>query len=79
VLFAAHAGPRILVFTSWGTAQFFGSLGLPPTQVDTVGEVVSSVAVLTCRAAPSLIPILLGAIVLVHFRMAFLFRNPHGG
>jgi putative oxidoreductase len=83
-LLAAPAG-LILVFTPEGTAPFFGSLGLPPTQADrvTVGEVVGSIAlflgVLTGGAARSLIPILLGAIVLVHLPMAFFVSNPHGG
>ena len=30
ILFLAHAGLKIFVFTPAGTAQFFGSLGLPP-------------------------------------------------
>ena len=30
VLFLAHAGLKILVFTPAGTAAFFGKLGLPP-------------------------------------------------
>ena len=29
LLFLAHAGLKIFVFTPAGTAQFFGSLGLP--------------------------------------------------
>jgi putative oxidoreductase len=29
-LFLAHVGLKIFVFTPAGTAQFFGSLGLPP-------------------------------------------------
>jgi putative oxidoreductase len=83
-LFAAPAG-LILVFTPEGTAPFFGSLGLPPTQADrvTVGEVVGRIAlfpgVLTGSVARSLVPILLGAIVLVHLLMAFFLSNPHAG
>jgi putative oxidoreductase len=75
----------ILIFTPEGTAPFFGSLGLPPTQADrvTVGEVVSSIVlvlgVLTGCAALSLIPIVRGAIVLVHLPMALFLSNPHGG
>jgi putative oxidoreductase len=30
VLFLAHAGLKIFVFTPAGTAGFFGSIGLPP-------------------------------------------------
>jgi putative oxidoreductase len=75
----------ILIFTPEGTAPFFGSLGLPPTQADrvTVGKVVGSIAlvlgVLTGCAALSLIPIVRGAIVLVHLPMALFLSNPHGG
>jgi putative oxidoreductase len=29
-LFLAHAGLKLFVFTPAGTAQFFGSVGLPP-------------------------------------------------
>jgi putative oxidoreductase len=83
-LFAAPAG-LILVFTPEGTAPFFGSLGLPPMQADrvTVGAVVGRIAlflgVLTGSVARSLVPILLGAIVVVHLLMAFFLSNPHAG
>ena len=30
VLFLAHASMKVFVFTPAGTAQFFGSIGLPP-------------------------------------------------
>ena len=30
LLFLAHAGLKVFVFTPAGAAQFFGSLGLPP-------------------------------------------------
>ena len=30
ILFLAHAGLKVFVFTPAGAAQFFGSLGLPP-------------------------------------------------
>ena len=30
LLFFAHAGLKIFVFTPAGTAQFFGAVGLPP-------------------------------------------------
>jgi putative oxidoreductase len=85
VLFLAHAGLKIFVFTPAGAAQFFGSLGLPPflAYVTILAEVVGGVALiagfLTRWAALALIPILLGAIVTVHGPAGFFFNNPNGG
>lgn len=84
-LFIAHASVKIFVFTPAGTAQFFGSLGVPPALAYLVilGEVVGGIAlilgVLTRWAALALLHILLGAIVLVHGPAGFFFTNPHGG
>jgi putative oxidoreductase len=85
VLFLAHAGLKIFVFTPAGAAQFFGSLGLPPflAYVTILAEVVGGVALIAgfyARwAAVALIPILLGAIVTVHGPAGFFFNNPNGG
>jgi putative oxidoreductase len=85
VLFLAHAGLKIFVFTPAGAAQFFGSLGLPPflAYVTILAEVVGGVALIagfyTRWAAVALIPILLGAIVTVHGPAGFFFNNPNGG
>jgi hypothetical protein len=75
----AHAGPRILVHPFAEGAVFrqlwaCADAGRPGGRGG--GQHRS---VLTCWAALSLIPILLRAIVLVHFPMAFFFSNPHGG
>ncbi len=85
VLFLAHAGLKIFAFTPAGTAQFFGSLGLPSflAYVVIVAEVVGGLALIagiyTRWAALALIPILLGAIVTVHGPAGFFFSNPKGG
>jgi len=85
VLFLAHASLKIFVFTPAGTAQFFGSIGLPPELaylIMTV-EVLSGVALIlgvwTRYAALAGIPILLGAIFSVHGAAGFFFTNPKGG
>lgn len=84
-LFLAHAGLKIFVFTPAGTAQFFGSLGLPPAlaYITIVWELAVAVALilgLWARiAAIAGIPILLGAIFTVHFAAGFFFSNPNGG
>jgi putative oxidoreductase len=84
-LFLAHAGLKIFVFTPAGTAQFFGSLGLPGflAYVVILAEVVGALALIlgfyARWAALALIPILLGAIVTVHGSAGFFFSNPKGG
>ena len=84
-LFLAHAGLKIFVFTPAGTAQFFGSLGLPGflAYLVILAEVVGGLALIAgfyARfAALALIPILLGAIFTVHGPAGFFFSNPNGG
>jgi putative oxidoreductase len=84
-LFLAHASLKIIVFTPAGTAQFFGSLGLPGflAYVVILAEVVGGLALIagfyTRWVALALIPILLGAIVTVHGPAGFFFSNPNGG
>lgn len=84
-LFLAHAWLKIFVFTPAGTAQFFGSLGLPPALAyltiawEVVGAVALILGVWPRLAAIALIPILLGAIATVHGPAGFFFTNPHGG
>jgi putative oxidoreductase len=85
ILFLAHAGLKLFVFTPAGTAQFFGSLGLPPflAYLTILAEVAGGVALIlgfyTRWAAVALIPILLGAIFTVHGPAGFFFNNPNGG
>lgn len=85
ILFFAHAGLKILVFTPAGTAKFFGSVGMPPELAYVVmsAEVLAAIALLlgvwTRVAALLATPILLGAIFTVHGPAGFFFTNPHGG
>jgi putative oxidoreductase len=84
-LFLAHAGLKLFVFTPAGTAQFFGSLGLPPAlaylviAAETAGGVALILGFHARWAALALIPILVGAIVTVHGSAGFFFSNPKGG
>ncbi len=85
ILFLAHAGLKIFVFTPAGTAGFFSSLGLPGwlAYVTIVWEVVGAIALIlgiyARLAALALIPILVGALVTVHLAAGFFFTNPNGG
>ncbi|ANG98537.1 quinol oxidase [Brucella pseudogrignonensis] len=85
ILFLAHAGLKIFVFTPAGTAAFFGSLGLPGwfAYVTILWEVVGAIALIIGIfpriAAVALIPILLGAIFTVHGAAGFFFTNANGG
>lgn len=85
ILFLAHAGLKIFVFTPAGTAGFFSSLGLPGwlAYVTIAWELIGALAlilgVLPRLAAIAMIPVLLGAIVTVHGPAGFFFNNPNGG
>ena len=85
ILFLVHAGVKILVFTPAGTAQFFGSLGLPPElayltiAVELAGGAALVAGVHSRAVALALVPVMLGTIVTVHGPAGFLFTNPNGG
>jgi len=85
VLFLAHASLKLFVFTPAGTAQFFGSVGLPPTfayfiiAADVLGGIALNLGLWTRVVAIALAPILLGAIFSVHGSAGFFFDNAHGG
>jgi putative oxidoreductase len=84
-LFLAHAGLKVFVFTPAGAAQFFGSLGLPPSlayltiAAEIAGGAALILGVFTRWVAIALVPVLLGAIVLVHGQAGFFFTNANGG
>ena len=75
----------MFVFTPAGTAQFFGSVGLPPAlaYVTITAELLGGIALVlglwTRVVAIALTPILLGAIFTVHGTAGFFFDNAHGG
>jgi putative oxidoreductase len=85
LLFLAHAGLKIFVFTPAGTAGFFASLGLPGflAYVVILAEVGGGIALIlglwTRWVALALVPILMGAIVLAHGAAGFFFTNTGGG
>jgi len=85
ILFLTHAGLKLFVFTPAGTADFFGSLGLPSAlaYVTITAEVLGGIALIiglwTRVIAIALTPILLGAIFTVHGPAGFFFDNAHGG
>ena len=83
-MFIAHALLKLFVFTLPGTAQFFGSLGLPPWlgYVTFAGELVGGVLLVlgihTRYVAAAMIPILLGA-AWAHAGNGWVFSAPNGG
>ena len=85
VLFLAHAGLKIFVFTPAGTAQFFGSIGLPPAlaYITIAWEVLGGAALILGLwprlVALAMVPVLLGALFTVHLANGFFFSNPNGG
>ncbi|HEY1943532.1 MAG TPA: DoxX family protein [Roseiarcus sp.] len=85
LLFLAHAGLKIFVFTPAGTVHFFSMLGLPAALAyftiawEVVGGVALILGLWPRLAALVLIPDLIGAIVLVHGSAGFFFTNPNGG
>lgn len=85
LMFLAHAGVKLFVFTPAGTAGFFGQLGLPPAlayvviAAEVIGAAALIVGIWARLAALALAPILLGAIATVHGANGWLFTNPGGG
>ena len=83
-MFIAHALLKYFVFTLPGTAQFFGSLGLPPGLgvvtfgAELVGGVLLVLGVRTRYVAAALIPILIGA-TWAHVGNGWVFNAPNGG
>ena len=84
VMLAHSAYLKLFVFTLPGTAQFFGSVGIPGglAYVVFVVEVIGGIALLvgayTRVAALALGPVALGA-TWVHFGSGWLFSNSGGG
>ena len=85
ILFLAHLGLKLFVFTPAGTAKFFESLGLPGglaylvMVVEFVGALALILGVYARIAAVALIPLLLGTIITVHGHAGFFFTDPNGG
>ncbi len=84
VMFIAHALLKYYVFTLPGTAQFFGSLGLPPALgyvtffAELVGGVLILLGVYTRYVVLALVPVLIGA-TWAHAGNGWQFSAPNGG
>lgn len=85
LLFLAHAGLKVFVFTVPGFAAFFASLGLPPIfayatiALEVAGAVALILGIYASWVALPLALELLGTIVMVHGKNGWLFSNPNGG
>jgi putative oxidoreductase len=83
-MFVAHAALKYFVFTLPGTAQFFGSLGLPPAlgyvtfAAELIGGVLLLLGVYGRQVALALVPILFGA-TWAHSGNGWVFSGPNGG
>ena len=84
VALLAHGLLKVLVFTPAGTAQFFGSLGLPAFSAYLVilAEIGGGLALILGAyvrlVSLALVPVLLGALW-VHAGNGWLFSAPKGG
>lgn len=85
VMFIAHSlWLKLFVFTLPGTAQFFGSIGLPSAlaylvfALEAVGGAALLLGIATRAVALALIPVLLGA-TWAHAGNGWLFTNSNGG
>lgn len=83
-MFIAHALLKYFVFTLPGTAQFFGSLGLPPWlayptfAAELIGGALLIAGWQTRAVALGLLPVMLGA-TWAHAGNGWLFSAPQGG
>jgi len=85
VLFLAHAGLKLFVFTPAGTAGYFASLGLPGPlaylviAAELFGGIALILGVYSRWVSLALVPILLGSIYTPHGAAGFFFSNEGGG
>lgn len=85
ILFLAHAGLKIFVFTPAGTAGYFASLGLPGPlaylviAAELIGGIALILGVYSRWVSLALVPILLGSIYVPHGAAGFFFSNEGGG
>lgn len=84
LMYLAHAGLKLLVFTLPGTAQFFAAQGLPGVlayavfAAELLGGVALLLGVFSRQVALGLLPILLGA-AWVHAPNGWVFNAQGGG
>lgn len=85
VLFLAHSGLKLFVFTPAGTAGYFASLGLPGPLAYVViaaelfGGIALILGVYSRWVSLALVPILIGSIYVPHGAAGFFFSNEGGG
>ena len=85
VLFLAHAGLKIFVFTPAGTEAYFASLGLPGPlaylviAAELLGGIALIVGAYSRWVSLALLPIVLGSIYAPHGAAGFFFSNEGGG
>lgn len=85
ILFIAHSGLKIFVFTPAGTVKFFAALGLPPGMayfiiiLEGVGGIALVLGVYARWFAIPLLGDLIASIVLVSFHHGFWFSDKGGG
>lgn len=85
LLFLAHAGLKLFVFTPAGTAGYFASLGLPGPlaylviAAELFGGIALILGVYSRWVSLALVPILLGSIYVPHGAAGFFFSNEGGG
>ena len=84
VLFLAHSGLKLFVFTPAGTAAYFASLGLPGPlaylviATELFGGIALILGVYSRWVSLALIPILLGSIHVPDGAAGFIFSNEGG-
>ncbi|HEY8881310.1 MAG TPA: DoxX family protein [Roseateles sp.] len=84
LMYLAHAGLKLFVFTLPGTAQFFAGQGLPGDlayavfAAEAIGGAMLLLGVYPRQVALALVPILLGA-AWVHAPNGWVFTAPGGG
>lgn len=85
VLFLAHAGLKLFIFTPAGTVGYFASLGLPGPlaylviAAELFGGIALILGVYGRWVSLALVPILLGSIYVPHGAAGFFFSNEGGG
>lgn len=85
VLFLAHAGLKLFVFTPAGTVGYFASLGLPGPlaylviAAELLGGIALILGIYSRWVSLALVPILLGSIYAPHGAAGFFFSNEGGG
>lgn len=85
IMFLAHAGLKVFIFTPEGAAGFFQSVGLPGSFAylaifaETAAGIALILGLATRYVALAMIPLLVGTILFVHGGNGWLFSNEGGG